>query len=122
MPVFFTWIQDWRREMRFVDGIGKILCFKSKAPSLPIFLPELPLLIVDPVGRVELKARLGGIHFKRPSRGRIISPCCKPRITCRVIEYPVMVVTCPKTQLFVVQIDIPADFLRTGEIERSSLY
>lgn len=97
--------------------------FKTYGSAERIINIVFPLYVsLQSVARIDMNGRFGGINLHFPSAFGIVYPCRRAGVITRVAESPCMIVAVYDFQLSVVVVDMLAESMRLGEIQRCTLY
>src|SRR3954452_12263590 len=100
-----------------VRGIREVLCFKAHPGPIRIHGTDTGRFAVHEVARVELYAGLRGADLERAPALGLGDSRRQGHPRARLVEYPVVIVATPQTQLLIVGANAGADGVRRSEVE-----
>ena len=109
--------------MRFVRSIRETLCFKADSASGRECSSVCTFKSIEPVARIELYTRFGGIYFHDTSAFRVLASGSQvERTAFHLVQYITVVISCTENQLLEFVVDTFAYSVRSTEIHRSTFY
>src|SRR5215813_6577515 len=113
-----AFLQDRRREARFIRRIGKMLCLQTEDVTWVVVLAAFALHLSEKVAVVELHARIGRQDFHYSACRGVGDFRRLTQYSGLAVDDEVVVVALAEFQLFVVLVDARADRRRLRKVER----